>query len=68
LTCRFCREEGLTLSDIASFMNNYRLEDNLPEDEQVPDLYRDRLREPLFTAAFPTKAMHRIWTCANKRN
>lgn len=49
-------------------MNNYRLEDNLPEDEQVPDLYRDRLREPLFTAAFPTKAMHRIWTCANKRN
>jgi hypothetical protein len=62
------QEEGLTLNDIASFMNNYRLEDNLPEDEQVPDLYRDRLREPLFSAAFPTKAMPRIWTCANKRS
>jgi len=48
-------------------MNNYRLEDNLSEDEQVPDLYRDRLREPLFAAAFPTKAMERIWGCANRR-
>ena len=38
-------EEGMTLQDVASFMNNYWLEDNVSGDEDVPELYRDRLRE-----------------------
>jgi predicted AlkP superfamily pyrophosphatase or phosphodiesterase len=62
------KKKGLTLQDIASFMNDYRLEDNLPQGEQPPELYRDRLREPVFAAAFPTKAMGRIWACANRRD
>ena len=60
-------EEGITLRDIAEFMNNYRLEDNVSGDEDVPELYKDRLREPLFSAAFPTAAIGRIWSCAKKR-
>jgi hypothetical protein len=48
-------------------MNDNRLEDNFPADEQVPNPYRDRLREPLFSAAFPTSAIGRIWNCAKKR-
>ena len=61
------REEGVTLENIAAFMNDYRLEDNVLEGEDVPELYRHRLREPLFSAAFPTSAMGRIWSCAKRR-
>lgn len=56
----------MTLEDIAAFMNNYRLEDNAMDGDDIPDLYRDRLREPLFSAAFPTSAIGRIWNCAGK--
>jgi Type I phosphodiesterase / nucleotide pyrophosphatase len=60
-------EAGMTLKDIAAFMNNYRLEDNAQDAGEIPEPYRDRLREPLFSAAFPTSANGRIWNCAGRR-
>jgi hypothetical protein len=60
-------EAGMTLEDIAAFMNNYRLEDNAVDGDDIPKPYRDRLREPLFSAAFPTSAIGRIWNCAGRR-
>ncbi|MGH2752258.1 MAG: alkaline phosphatase family protein [Actinomycetota bacterium] len=56
-----------TLEDIAAFLNDYRLEDNLAEGEDVPPAYESRLREPLFSAAFPTSEIGRVWNCAQKR-
>jgi Type I phosphodiesterase / nucleotide pyrophosphatase len=57
-------EESITLEDLAAFMNDYRLEDNASNKNDIPEPYKDRLREPLFSAAFPTSAIGRIWGCA----
>jgi len=60
-------EKSMTLEDIAAFMNDYRLEDNVSDNQDVPEPYKDRLREPLFSAAFPTSAIGRIWGCAKRQ-
>ncbi|CAN5740367.1 hypothetical protein BH20ACT23_BH20ACT23_09160 [soil metagenome] len=58
---------GMTLEDIAAYFNDHRLEENVRADEDIPALYEDRLREPLFSSAWPTSAMGRVWNCAKKQ-
>jgi Type I phosphodiesterase / nucleotide pyrophosphatase len=60
-------EHGITLSEVAAFIADYRLEDSLGPDQEVPEEYRDRLNEPLFSTAFPGKRMAQIWACAKGR-
>ena len=57
----------VTEEDISNFLVNYRLEDNLRAGEKVPDQYRERLREPVLAAAFPSDEMGKIWRCAKNR-
>jgi hypothetical protein len=59
---------SMTLEDIAAFMNDYRLEDNVSDNQDVPEPYRNRLREPLFSAAFPTSAIGQIWGCSKRKS
>ena len=58
---------GMTLEDIAASFNDHRLEENVRPDEDIPALYQDRLREPLFSSAWPTSATKRVWNCAKNR-
>jgi hypothetical protein len=58
---------GVSYGDIANWLVKYRLEDNVPLTETLPDQYKDKAREPLFAAAFPGEEMSRIWRCARER-
>ena len=58
--------EGITLEDLANFFIDYRLEENLPPGEEIPDVYADRRDELIFSAAFPSREMGRVWHCATK--
>lgn len=58
---------GVTVEQIADFLVDYRLEDNIPKGEQVPEQYRKRMREPIFSAAFPGDAMGKVYACAKRR-
>lgn len=55
--------EGITSEEVSDFLVDYRLEENIPAGEDLPSQYRDRLREPIFDAAFPSAAMGEIWSC-----
>jgi arylsulfatase A-like enzyme len=59
--------EGITQKDIARWLMDYRLEDNVKRDEDVPSRYRTRLEERLFAAVFPARELRRIWGCARRR-
>jgi len=61
------KANGITLEDIAELVLDYRLRDNATDIEDVPDDYRHRLDELLFTAAIPTHEMERVWRCAKRR-
>ena len=37
------------------------------DGDDIPLLYGDRLRRPLFSAAFPTSSIGRIWNCGGRR-
>lgn len=56
-------QEGITEEEIADFLVDYRLEDNY-EGNDLPDQYEERVREPIFSAAFPSRELPRIWACA----
>lgn len=58
---------GMTLEDIAASFNDHRLEENVRANETIPALYQDRLREPIFSSAWPTSAMGRVWNCAKNQ-
>ncbi len=56
---------GITEGEVADFFVNYRLEDNIPTGEELPEQYESRTRELLFEAAFPGKRMDRVFRCAS---
>jgi predicted AlkP superfamily pyrophosphatase or phosphodiesterase len=53
---------AIDVRDVAAWLLRYRLEDNAGGDE-VPAQYEPRMREPIFSAAFPSTALGRIWSC-----
>lgn len=53
---------GKTLDDIATWMNDYRLEDNW--DEELPAGYEERAEEQVMAAVFPTAALPEIMACS----
>ncbi len=61
------RAEGITLAEMAEFVLNYRIEDNMETTDGVPEQYLERGRERLFEAAFPAKKMGKVWDCATER-
>jgi Type I phosphodiesterase / nucleotide pyrophosphatase len=62
------KRNGITLGALSNWIVNYRLKDNVRPGETVPQQYRDRLRERLFAAAFPSKELPEILECAGRRS
>lgn len=58
--------EGITAEDVANFLVQYRLKDNLRPGEKPPDQYLPRLEEPIFAAAFPSERMGEVWRCVKQ--
>ena len=63
----FLRRHGISEEDVSDAVIGLRLGDMVPEDESVPDMYEDRLDEPLFEAAFPSARLDDVWRCADRR-
>ena len=58
---------GVTDGAISDFVVAYRLKDNVESGGTIPPGYRERARERLFAAAFPTDQIGEIWDCATSR-
>lgn len=60
---------GITLEDVAEFLVNYRIEDNIPagKESEIPPQYESRMQEPIFAAAFPGVDGERVQECAASR-
>lgn len=58
---------GISEGDVANWLIDYRLEDNVPATEKLSPQYAKRRREPVFSAAFPGRGLGRIWRCARER-
>jgi Type I phosphodiesterase / nucleotide pyrophosphatase len=54
--------EGITEGEVADFLVDYRMGENA--SGEIPGQYEARLREPIFSAAFPTASLPQIWACA----
>ena len=57
------RELGVTMEQIAEFLNGYTIADNFPE-EQLPDGYEARAEENVLAAAFPSDRISDVLECA----
>jgi hypothetical protein len=55
--------EGITPEDVADFIVQYRIEDNIVQGEEIPGQYRERYHEPIFEAAFPEGAAPQVRRC-----
>jgi arylsulfatase A-like enzyme len=55
---------GITDEAVSDFLVDYRLKDDVPSNQKVPQQYESRLNEPVFAAAFPSDQMGKIWHCA----
>jgi hypothetical protein len=56
---------GIEVEAIADYLIDYRLEENAGE-QGPPQAYAIRRKEPIFSAAFPSKSLGRIWECARR--
>jgi predicted AlkP superfamily pyrophosphatase or phosphodiesterase len=59
-------KNGVTLEDIARFLNGYTIGDNWGRD-QLPSGYSDRADEPVFEAVWPSDSIDEIMRCARRR-
>ncbi len=57
----------VTAEEISDYLIGYRLEENLHPGEVPPDIYSERMDEPVFAAAFPSDRMGEVWNCALKK-
>jgi hypothetical protein len=57
------QEAGVEVDDVASWLIDYRIGDNVTPELEVPAQYEDRMDERLFDAAFPTSAMGDVLAC-----
>jgi hypothetical protein len=57
----------VSFKKLAGWLVDYRLEDNVSSGQEVPEDYLGRMREPLLSAAFPSRDLGRIWSCARSR-
>lgn len=54
---------GVTAEDIADYIIDYRIEDQVASTRTLPPEYDSRRSEPLFSSAFPSSEMARVWEC-----
>ncbi|MDQ3877607.1 MAG: alkaline phosphatase family protein [Actinomycetota bacterium] len=64
LNHRLMKQLGVTADDVARFMNSYTISDNW-SGSRLPDGYRDRGNEEIFSAVFPGSRLPEIMACAS---
>ena len=57
----------VTPDQVAAFLNNYTVKDNIPEGRDVPDEYKGRLRDKIFVAAIPGASIDDMARCVGVR-
>jgi hypothetical protein len=60
------RSTGIRNEAIADFITDYRIKDNVTPTMDVPDQYRDRMNERLFSAAWPSERTKRVGRCVKR--
>lgn len=60
---KVARELGVTMADIAEFLNGYTIRENYAEDE-LPEGYEGRGEENVLAAAFPSDRIGEVLECA----
>jgi hypothetical protein len=58
------RRNGVAAEDVASFLSTYTIADNVPEGEELPNVFSGRGDERVFAAVFPGGQMEQVLTCA----
>jgi hypothetical protein len=61
------RRNGLSAEEVASFIRDYRIKDNVTEGNTVPAAFKGRERERLFLTALTPRAWKRALDCARER-
>lgn len=57
---------GISLEEVADFLLEYSLADNVSSRREIPRAYADRRNEKLFAAAFPTARLDEVVACAQE--
>ncbi|MEA2517442.1 MAG: hypothetical protein QOG16_1280 [Actinomycetota bacterium] len=57
------RREGITLGEMADFLLDYTIRDNVRDGQHVRPQYQDRMDERLFDAAFPSNKVTQMSDC-----
>jgi hypothetical protein len=60
-------KRNIDLGDVADFLLDYRMRDNLQPGKRLRGPYAARANERLFAAAFPTTALDDVMACARER-
>jgi Type I phosphodiesterase / nucleotide pyrophosphatase len=63
---RQLERHGVTRGELSNWLLNYTINDNA-KGMQIPEAYRQRLEEPIFDAAFPSRDIDRIMRCSQNR-
>lgn len=57
----------VTPDDVAAFLNNYTVKDNIPDESEVPDEYKGPLDDEIFVAAIPGSSIEEMARCTGVR-
>jgi hypothetical protein len=60
------QESGTTPEEIASFLSRYTIGDNIPEGEEVPEGFEDRLEERVMSGVVPGRKIADILACTDR--
>jgi Type I phosphodiesterase / nucleotide pyrophosphatase len=57
------KENGVTPERIASFLTDYTIGDNIPDGDEIPEGFEERLEEPIFDAVIPGRKITKVARC-----
>lgn len=57
------KENGVTPEQVATFLTDYTIGDNIPDGGEVPQEFQDRLDEPIFDAVIPGRKITKVARC-----
>jgi predicted AlkP superfamily pyrophosphatase or phosphodiesterase len=57
-------QNNTTPQDVSSFLEDYKLRENAPAGEDIPQAFRPRMNEPVFVSVIPGADMKEVAVCA----
>jgi hypothetical protein len=60
-------KQDITPEQISQFLLGHTIEANNPPDQDIPQEYEDRFKEPVFAAVFPTDRLPQLLQCARDK-